>query len=86
VGLKEPQFPVVDTGVGVANLGLAFSEALDFASDEDNPTFECVDDLVVVAGATIRGDHFVAIAGCSSSCSFFNLSLGTGHDLRLEPR
>jgi hypothetical protein len=63
VRLKEPQFVVVDPGVGLGDLRATFAQGLDLRADKDYPALNGFENLVVVTGATIRGDHPVAFYG-----------------------
>ena len=63
VHLIEPQFVVVETGVALGDLCLAFSERLHLRTHQHDAALEGFDDLVVVAGATIRGDRTVTTGG-----------------------
>jgi hypothetical protein len=60
VRLKEPQFVVIDPGVGLGDLSSSFTQGLDLRADQNDPALDGFEDLVVVTGATIRGDHPVA--------------------------
>jgi proteasome lid subunit RPN8/RPN11 len=79
--LEQPEFPIVHAGVGLGDLSLAFAQRLHFGPGEDQATFEGLEDLVVVAGATIRGDHAVAVRyfGLRLRAALLHL-LGSSHE------
>lgn len=61
VGGEQPELTVVDPGVALGDLRLAFSQRLHFTAGEHQAAFEGIDDLIVMPGAPIRGDHTVAV-------------------------
>jgi len=53
----QPQFVVVDPGIGVGDRDLGLAQRLDFGALEDNSTLKGFGELELVAGATVRRDH-----------------------------
>jgi len=79
MGLKEPQLTVFHATVTVADLSLAFSQALDFGATENEATFERSQDLVVVASSAIGRDDTVAVAARSSRRPLCLFTLCSSH-------
>ena len=79
VGLEKPQFTVFDATVTVADLGLAFAQALYFGATENEAAFERSQDFVVVASSTIGRDGPVAVAARSSSRPLCLFTLCSSH-------
>jgi hypothetical protein len=47
--LVEPEFTAIDPGVGILDLGSAFSQGFHLTTGEDHPAFEGLKDVVVMA-------------------------------------
>ena len=80
VRLEEPQFAVIHSRVRLGDLGVALTQGLHLRTGQHQAALEGLDDLVVVAGATIRGDHSVTIRylGLRLGAAFLHL-LGSCH-------
>jgi hypothetical protein len=55
MGSFQPDFAVPDVGIGVFQLDLGISQALDFGSTQDDSTLEGIDDLEVVSRLAVGG-------------------------------
>ena len=78
--LEEPELPVVDPGVGLAQLGLALAQGLDLGALEDDAGLERLEELVLAPGAPVRGDGAVATAILAGGGPLGDLLLRPGHE------
>ena len=74
IAADQPDFSIADTSVGFFQRGLASAEALDFAPDQHNATFERVENGVVVASLSVLSHH--AFIGVRSGRLLFLSFLG----------
>jgi hypothetical protein len=63
MGLEEPQLTLVNTGVTIGDLGFAFAKGLDLGAGKYDATLEGLENVEVVAGATVGGDHPITTRG-----------------------
>jgi hypothetical protein len=62
VAMEEPDFAVFDSGVGIAEVGVAIAEGFDLGAAEDEAGFHFVEEEVMERGGTIGGNHFLGAA------------------------
>ena len=87
VHLIQPQFGVVEARVALGDLGLALAQRLDLGAAQHDAALEGLDDLVVVAGASIRGDHPVTGARVDPLLGALLLDLlGSSHTYQRSER
>ena len=84
VHLEEPEFTVVDSRVRVGDLGVALAQRFHLGASQHDAALECLENLVVEAGAAVRGDHSVTTGGFALGfgAPFLHL-LGSCHGNRL---
>jgi hypothetical protein len=58
IASDQPQCIAFDTTIRLAQLALAGSQAFHFAAAQDDPAFDRIDDLVLMAGLAILTDDF----------------------------
>ena len=67
IAVNKPQFSVFDSGVRIGNVAMAVSETFDFASPQDDSTFQLRRDVKFVPGAAVFRHVF--------ECGIFGRSL-----------
>ena len=60
----QPEFAVVDLGVGPVQGAVPVPQALDLGPDQDDPALEPVGQLVLVGRPPVPGDHLDVVAPC----------------------
>lgn len=66
VAAEQPEFPFLDSAIGLLNRDFAFPHALDFASAEHDAAFDLFQRQVFMLGSTIFGNRtftFVLLGG-----------------------
>lgn len=78
VAPHEPDFPLVDAGVGLFQRDLTLAQAFDLAPDQHDPALQRVEHGVVVAGLAVLGDCFFVLVVALFGRRFVLLLLSRG--------
>ena len=57
----QPRLPAANLGVGFAKGSFAFAEGFDLGADENQASFEFVEQIVVIGGRAVLGDNLDAL-------------------------